>query len=90
MNTSLFTQAKDLSYRFPVELKRTFKSKRVDFYSYLGSDQYRIEHRAGDQFSVVEMYEVSPVEWQTRTVSVFGDLLDAVEFTRALHYSASW
>ena len=89
MNTSLFTQSKDLSYKFPVELKRTFKSKRVDFYSYLDSDQYRIEHRAGDQFSVVEMYEVSPVEWQTRTVSVFGTLLDAVEFTRALHY-ASW
>ena len=90
MKTSLFTQSKDLSYRFPVELKRTFKSKLVDFYSYLDSDQYRIEHRAGDRFSVVEMYEVNPVEWQTRTVSVFGDLLDAVEFTRALHYSASW
>ncbi len=89
MKTSLFTQSKDLSYRFPVELKRTFKSRLVDFYSYLGSDQYRIEHRAGDQFSVVEMYEVSPVEWQTRTVSVFGTLLDAVEYTRALHY-ASW
>ena len=93
MNTTLFTQAKDLSYKFPVELKRTFKSRLVDFYSYLGSDQYRIEHRdvvlLGDQFSVVEMYEVSPIEWQTRTVSVFGTLLDAVEFTRALHY-ASW
>jgi len=90
MNTTLFTQAKDLSFKFPLEIKRTFKSRLVDFYAYLDSDQYRIEHRAGDQFSVVEMYEVNPVEWQTRTVSVFGTLLDAVEFTRALHYSASW